>query len=200
MINAYIIAKHKDQALPTIEDVYDEQFFISDTEAEQFLEENFPPVIRGDYGVYCVSVSVLCLLGNENSLTASSVASGVDDTAITPAVPVATEESLEDWIDAFVLSHESNPSTEPSDYYFQEIFFDESDIGVSHFAITPKEYFDKVGAVYNDSLAVPEEILPNGFEEEGKSTYEYDGLAAKGKFVLTTLGFVEHRMFVEDAD
>lgn len=201
-INAYIIARNVEQGLPAIEDVYEERFFISEVEAEQCLEEDFAPSIRGDYGIYCVDASVLCALGDEDSLTASSVASGVDDTEVTPSVPTTTEESLEDWVEAFYERHETSPSTEPSDYYFAVMKLPDDSLlsDVPMFAITPKEYFDKTGNLYGDSLAVPEEILPNGFEEEMESVYGFDGDEAKGKFVLTTLGFVEHNIVKDDAD
>jgi len=185
-INAYIIAKHtNDDTLPHLEDVYEERFFISEVEAEQCLEEEFAPTIRKEYGVYCIDMSVLGALGEEIDTTASSL-SALDE-ADEP------EEEEVDWVEAFCERHETNPSTNPADYYFNEANLPSDSLIVgAAFVITPKEYFDQTGYLFDGDNAVPPNVLPPGFEESSESFYEYDGNLARGKLALVSLGFVEN--------
>ena len=60
--------------------------------------------------------------------------------------------------------------------------------------ITPKAYFDKVGALLDMEECIPASILPPGFDELTDSNYQYNGAAARGRLALLSNGFVEKKM------
>ena len=91
----------------------------------------------------------------------------------------------------FVDSHELNPSMNTRGYYFQVGFAD----GEYFFTITPKQYYDMTGAIYDQGDAVPLNILPNDFSESAESEYYYDGNHQAGRNLLLTSGFIEKKMF-----
>lgn len=75
---------------------------------------------------------------------------------------------------------------EPKDFYFQLSRSEQGDF----FLITPKEYYDREGAL-SDESGVADEVLPEGFAEAMESMYEYNGNPETGRQILLSLGMKE---------
>lgn len=100
-------------------------------------------------------------------------------------------EEDKDWEEIFGDEHESNPSMNPVDYYFQTGRAD----GMDFFTMVPKEYFDKMGCALSQGDVVPPSILPPKFDELSEAEYGYNGNAQQGRLVLISVGFIEKKMF-----
>lgn len=180
----YIIAKKNESGTnPVAEDMYSERFYFSRIEAEHVIEAEFAPFMRGKMGVFAASLTIGSESAPNNFTLPPMNGEPVSDDSSQPVV--------KSWEDDFSERHESNPSINQSDYYFQ-VHVDPVD-GDS-FIITPKEYFDKTGKILDMEECVPAQILPPGFSELTDSTYEYSGATARGRFTLLTNGFVENKM------
>ena len=171
----YIIAPIKeDDSLPTEFEVEDERFFISDEEAVNALNEDFPPSMRNKYAVYTVSFDIKHKLGEEPTPD-SELADVISET-------VETEKS---WEENFLAAFSDKQPDSASDYYFCVNEDDEM------FVFVPVEYWDKLGKLMPLDNVVANSVLPSGFEPDEKGWCSYSGDLSQGKFALSTVGFIE---------
>jgi hypothetical protein len=75
---------------------------------------------------------------------------------------------------------------EAKDFYFELC----RQVSGYFFLITPKAYYDREG-VLSDEPGVADTVLPKGFYELTKSTYEYEGTSEVGRQILLDLGMKE---------
>lgn len=88
------------------------------------------------------------------------------------------------------------PPTDPSGYCFYayqapDMFGDEFDELVTTVSITPIDYFEQTGNMYDHS----EVELPDGFDEVMEGHFVYDGTVDEAKAALLSLGMVENPAF-----
>lgn len=179
----YVIAPKRDDGLfPTGDEIYNDRYYFSRSEAEHVIEEEFQTYMRSEMAVYVASVVIRGQAGT-STFTLPPMNDVPQQDPNAPPAP--------SWEETFVGQHESNPSTNPADYYFQMRL---DPVGGDSFIITPKAYFDKTGALLDIEECVPTSILPPGFDELTDSTYQYNGTSARGRFALLTNGFVEKQM------
>jgi hypothetical protein len=179
----YIIAPKKDDnSFPTGDEVYNDRFYFSRSEAEHVIEEEFQTYMREKMAVYVASIVVR----GQSAAGTFTLPPMNDVVAPDPNAPVGPS-----WEEIFVEQHELNPSANPADYYFQ---LDNNPQDGDYFMITPKAYFDKTGALLDMEDCVPSTVLPPGFDELSDSNYQYNGAAARGRFALLTNGLIEKKM------
>ncbi|MHA2280190.1 MAG: hypothetical protein ACXAC5_04875 [Promethearchaeota archaeon] len=91
----------------------------------------------------------------------------------------------------------------PSDYYFYPVEadwyeefgcyedFDQTpEVDVTVFYISPKEYYDRTGYMY-DGCIQNEVDVPENFGEAMEGCYEIEASKEKGKQILLNAGFIE---------
>jgi hypothetical protein len=89
------------------------------------------------------------------------------------------------------------PPTDPSGYCFYacqapDMFGDEDDELVTTVSITPIDYFEQTGNMYDQHSEVE---LPDGFDEVMEGQFVYDGTVDEAKAALLSLGMVENPAF-----
>lgn len=89
------------------------------------------------------------------------------------------------------------PPTDPSGYCFYacqapDMFGDEDDELVTMVSITPIDYFEQTGNMYDQHSEVE---LPDGFDEVMEGQFVYDGTVDEAKAALLSLGMVENPAF-----
>jgi hypothetical protein len=188
MSEVYIIAPKSDddKVLPDSLEAHDERFFINEFDARKALEESFPPFMREQYEIYAANIYTTNVFGKEPpEIDIASIMNPPDENA-----EDAPQKSFEE---EFGERHTNNPSMNAADYYFQQA--NDPTQGLDYFAIVPKEWFDKMGCMWDDENSVPQALLPPGFEELTDSQYEYNGNPGRGRLTLLSNGFIEKKMF-----
>jgi hypothetical protein len=72
---------------------------------------------------------------------------------------------------------------------------------ITHFLITPADYYDKKGFLSDNYRAVPPEHLPRGFVRCADSKFEFRGSQAEGLEILQAAkGFIQRDMVKEIAE
>lgn len=84
---------------------------------------------------------------------------------------------------------------EAKDFYFEL----RRQVSGYFFLITPKAFYDKEG-VLSDESGVADAVLPKGFYELTKSTYEYEGTSETGRQILLNLGMKEISFGLESGE
>ncbi len=75
---------------------------------------------------------------------------------------------------------------EAKDFYFEVL----RQVSGTTYLITPKLLYDTEG-VLSDESGVADEVLPKGFYELTKSTYQFEGTAEDGRQILLDIGMKE---------